>query len=125
MSAGLNQELCESEHDSVLLWCCTDGQLVCRDSHDSQHHILSPEETRSLLRSKEVNDPEAVMKMIHREKERKISVRLEQMLEEFREQLEVKREKLEDDYVGFQDIFHLVCLIFPLLFSRTSRFGRF
>ena len=64
-----------------------------------------------------MKDPEAVMKMIHREKERKISDRLEQMLEQVREQLEVQREKLEHDFVGFQDIFHLVGLIFPLLFS--------
>ena len=48
-----------------------------------------------------MNDPETLMELIHREKKRKISVRLEQMAAEFSEQLEVQREKLKEDYVGF------------------------
>ena len=47
-----------------------------------------------------MKDPESLMELIHREKKRKISVRLEQMAEEFNEQLELQREKLEEDYVG-------------------------
>ena len=72
-----------------------------------------------------MKDPETLMELIQREMDRKIAVRLDQMAGEFSEQLEVQREKLEHDFVGFQDIFHLVGLIFPLLFSRTSIFGRF
>ena len=55
---------------------------------------------RSLLRNKELKDPETLMARIKQEKERKIALRLEKMLEDFREQLEVQRKKLKEDYVG-------------------------
>ena len=41
-----------------------------------------------------------LMARIKQEKERKIALRLEKMLEDFREQLEVQRKKLKEDYVG-------------------------
>ena len=49
----------------------------------------------------EAKDPETLMELIQREMERKIAVRLDQMAGEFSEQLEVQREKLKDDFVGF------------------------
>ena len=61
------------------------------------------------------------MDLIQRETERKISVRLEQMMEEFSEQLEVQREKLKEDFVGFSN---LSSCKFNISFSRTSTFGR-
>ena len=42
----------------------------------------------------------SLMARIKQEKERKIALRLEKMLEDFREQLEVQRKKLKEDYVG-------------------------
>ena len=68
-----------------------------------------------------MNDPETLMELIHRETERKISVRLEQMMEDFSEQLEVQREKLKEDFVGFSN---LSSCEFNISFSRTSIFGR-
>ena len=47
-----------------------------------------------------MKDPETLMARIKQEKERKIALRLEKMLEDFREQLEVQRKKLKEDYVG-------------------------
>ena len=54
-----------------------------------------------------MKDPESLMELIHREKKRKISVRLEQMEEEFSEQLELQRERLEADYVGLRIFYFL------------------
>ena len=69
-----------------------------------------------------MKDPDTLMELIHREKERKISVRLEQLAEEFSEQLEVQRRKLEEDYVGLSIIYILEVNISS---SRTSKFGRY
>ena len=49
----------------------------------------------------EAKDPDTLMELIQREMERKIAVRLEQMAGEFSQQLEVQREKLKENYVGF------------------------
>ena len=48
-----------------------------------------------------MTEPETLMEMIDREMERKISVRLNHLLEEFSEKLEVQRQELKEDFVSF------------------------
>ena len=62
-----------------------------------------------------------MMKMIQREMERKISVRLDHLLEEFSEKLEVQRRELVEDYVGFGKF---TSSGFNIFLFRTSIFGR-
>ena len=56
-----------------------------------------------------------MMALINRERERKISVSLEQMAEEFMDQLELQRKRLEEDYVGFSRCYICRGFIFPFL----------
>ena len=67
-----------------------------------------------------MKDPDTLMELIHREKERKISVRLEQLAEEFSEQLEVQRRKLEEDYGGLS-IFYILG-VYKTLFDIAAAF---
>ena len=67
-----------------------------------------------------MTEPETLMEMIDREMERKISVRLDHLLEEFSEKLEVQRRKLVEDFVGFGNF---TSSGFNIFLFRISIFG--